>query len=637
MALITIDKVSLAFGHHQLLDAVNFSIERGERIALVGRNGAGKTTLMRLLVQEINADDGQIHYQDGIKIAILDQEVPEQLNGSVFDIVASGAGEVQQILSDYHHLLLQINDSPDDAQLTLMSELQQKLDHHNGWNMMQQVEEVISRLNLQPGQLIENLSGGLKRRVMLAKALVNSPDILLLDEPTNHLDLDSIIWLENFLSSFPGTLLFISHDRTFMQQVANRFMELDRGNLYSWEGDYHNYLRRKAEQLHAEQKAHDAFDKKLSEEEVWIRQGIKARRTRNEGRVRALKSMRNERRERRQQLGQVKMEIDDSLRSGKIVAEIKNLGYAYANHPVVRDFSGLILRGDRIGVMGPNGIGKSTLLRLILGELTPQEGQVKLGTKLEIAWFDQLRGQLDGEKTVLDNIGLGKEFVTINGKERHVYSYLQDFLFSPERARAKVKALSGGERNRLLLARLFTSPANLLVLDEPTNDLDADTLELLESLLLDYSGTLILVSHDRSFLNNVVTSTLVFEPDLQRPGEYVLNEYAGGYDDWLQQRPVMQKTISEGSQQKVKTPPPRPQRREPEMTSREKRELQALPEKIEQLEQQQAVLEEQMAAADFYQQTPAQIDQQVAEYERLKAALEDLYQRWEMLESLSSE
>ncbi|MCU7837177.1 MAG: ATP-binding cassette domain-containing protein, partial [gamma proteobacterium symbiont of Taylorina sp.] len=495
------------------------------------------------------------------------------------------------------------------------------------WSMVQKVEETISRLQLSADELIENLSGGLKRRVMLARSLVNEPDILMLDEPTNHLDIDSILWLENFLKTYSGCVLFITHDRIFLQNVATRILELDRGLLVSFPGDYETFLRRKDEMLHAEEKANELFDKKLAQEEVWVRQGIKARRTRNEGRVRALKAMRDERGQRRNLQGKAKLELDDKKNSGKLVVDIDKITFEFENQSIVSNFSTTILRGDRIGIIGPNGVGKTTLLNLLLGELAPQSGKVKLGTKLEIAYFDQLRNQLDQEKSILENIGQGREFVSINGRERHVYSYLRDFLFSSERAKVSVKALSGGERNRLLLAKLFTRPANLLVLDEPTNDLDSDTLELLESLLVEYKGTLIIVSHDRSFLNNVITSSLVFEAD-------GLNEYVGGYDDWLRQRkePL---SVSAAKTSQLSKPETKKKKIEPaiKLSYKEQRELDELPNKIEKLEKQQSALEAIIAVPEFYQQDQNQINKELSRLEDINQKLEVVYERWDLLES----
>ncbi len=632
MSIFSIDDLSLAFGTHVLLDHASFSLDRGERVCLIGRNGTGKTTLMRLIQGEMQPDEGDIRKKDGLVVASLSQEVPHEATGSVFNIVSSGMGNAAQLLQDYHHVLHEVSQGDEQA-LKKMETIQHDLEAINGWSMVQIVEETISRLQLNGDDLIENMSGGLKRRVMLAKALANEPDILMLDEPTNHLDIESILWLENFLKSYSGCVLFITHDRIFLQNVATRILELDRGKLVSFPCDYQTYLRRKEELLHAEAKANELFDKKLAEEEVWIRQGIKARRTCNEGRVRALKAMRDERSQRRNLQGKARLEVDDQKKSGKLVIEVENISFEYENHYIVKDFSTLILRGDRIGIIGPNGVGKTTLLNLLLGKLAPHSGILKLGTKLEIAYFDQLRDQLDEDKSILENIGQGREYVSINGRDRHVYSYLRDFLFSSQRAKVPVRALSGGERNRLLLAKLFTKPANLMVLDEPTNDLDSDTLELLESLLMEYQGTLIIVSHDRAFLNNVITSSLVFEN-----GE--LNEYVGGYDDWLRQckEPVDSKDSGKKpQQQKIKSD------KEPKasgnnntvakLTFSEQKELEKLPAKIEQLEEQQTEIEAEIAEPDFYQQEKFFINKKLAELEGLNRELENTYKRWELLEA----
>lgn len=626
MSIFSIDNLCLAFGSHVLLDHASFSLEKGERVCLIGRNGTGKTTLMRLIQGEMQADEGDMHKKDGLKIASLAQEVPHEACGSVFDIVASGVGEAARLLQEYNHVLHDVANGDMDA-LKKMELVQHELEDADGWSMVQKVEETISRLQLSADELIENLSGGLKRRVMLARSLVNEPDILMLDEPTNHLDIDSILWLENFLKTYSGCVLFITHDRIFLQNVATRILELDRGLLVSFPGDYETFLRRKDEMLHAEEKANELFDKKLAQEEVWVRQGIKARRTRNEGRVRALKAMRDERGQRRNLQGKAKLELDDKKNSGKLVVDIDKITFEFENQSIVSNFSTTILRGDRIGIIGPNGVGKTTLLNLLLGELAPQSGKVKLGTKLEIAYFDQLRNQLDQEKSILENIGQGREFVSINGRERHVYSYLRDFLFSSERAKVSVKALSGGERNRLLLAKLFTRPANLLVLDEPTNDLDSDTLELLESLLVEYKGTLIIVSHDRSFLNNVITSSLVFEAD-------GLNEYVGGYDDWLRQRkePL---SVSAAKTSQLSKPETKKKKIEPaiKLSYKEQRELDELPNKIEKLEKQQSALEAIIAVPEFYQQDQNQINKELSRLEDINQKLEVVYERWDLLES----
>ncbi len=627
MSIFSIDGLSLAFGTHVLLNSASFSLEMGERVCLIGRNGTGKTTLMRLIQGEMQADEGDVRKKDGLIVSSLSQEVPHEAKGSVFDIVASGLGETAQLLQDYNHVLHDVANGDEQA-LKRMEQIQHKLEAVNGWSLVQRVESTISKLLLNADDCIEDMSGGLKRRVMLAKALVIEPDILMLDEPTNHLDIESILWLETFLKSYNGCVLFITHDRVFLQNVATRILELDRGQLVSFPGDYQTYLRRKEELLHAEEKANELFDKKLADEEVWIRQGIKARRTRNEGRVRALKAMRTERSQRIEQQGKAKLELDDKKNSGKLVVEVENISYEYDNKPIVKNFSTVIMRGDRIGIIGPNGVGKTTMLNLILGQLAPLSGTVKLGTKLQIAYFDQLRNQLDEEQSIVENIGQGREFVSINGRDRHVFSYLRDFLFSSERAKVSVKALSGGERNRLLLAKLFTKPANLLVLDEPTNDLDSDTLELLESLLMDYKGTLIIVSHDRSFLNNVITSSLVFEDD-------GLNEYVGGYDDWLRQR----KPIAIETQKKA---PPKlidnkvntlaSASKAIKLSYKEQRDLDHLPQKIETIEAEQAELETIIAQPEFYQQDQSTITSQLAKLEEINQRLESLYERWDELE-----
>jgi ATP-binding cassette subfamily F protein uup len=631
MSIFSVDGLCLAFGHHVLLEHASFSLEKGERVCLIGRNGTGKTTLMRLIQGEMTADEGDIRHKDGLRVSYLAQEVPYEARGSIYDIVASGLGDSARLLQEYHHVVQDVSKG-DEAALKQMELIQHELEAINAWSMVQQIEETISRLQLNADDLIENLSGGLKRRVMLARALANQPDILMLDEPTNHLDIESIMWLENFLKGYQGCVLFITHDRVFLQNVATRILELDRGQLSSFPGDYDNFLRRKEEMLQAEEKANELFDKKLAEEEVWIRQGIKARRTRNEGRVRALKAMREERSKRRNQQGKAKLEVDDQNRSGKLVIEVENISFEYENRFIVKNFSTVILRGDRIGIIGPNGVGKTTLLNLLLGNLAPQSGTVKLGTKLEVAYFDQLRDQLDADKSILENIGQGREYVTINGRDRHVYSYLRDFLFSSERARVPVKALSGGERNRLLLAKLFTRPANLLVLDEPTNDLDSDTLELLENLLIEYQGTLIIVSHDRAFLNNVITSSLVFEID-------GLNEYVGGYDDWQRQRKpfasevntkpehVIQNEVAEKSS--ADTSP----KKKGKLSYKEQRELDSLPTSIEQLETQQQEYEALVADPGFYQQEQKIIAQKLSELEHINQSLEDAYERWDELEA----
>lgn len=636
MALINLRKIQLGFGGPALLDNLDLAIERGERICLLGRNGAGKSTLMKLIAGELQADDGEFSIQQGAVITRLTQEVPEGLEGSVFDVVATGLGELGDLVRRFHQISHQLATDGSDKLLDQLSRVQHELEAVDGWQSEQRVETVISRLSLDLDITFAALSGGLKRRVLLARALVQAPDLLLLDEPTNHLDIASIDWLEEFLLNYEGTLLFVTHDRMFLRKLATRIIELDRGQLTDWPGDYDNFQRRKAEMLNAEEKANARFDKKLAQEEVWIRQGIKARRTRNEGRVRALQALRVERKQRRERTGNVSMALQQAERSGKLVIEAEGISYAWDGKPIVRDFTTTILRGDRIGVIGPNGAGKTTLLNLLLGKLTPDSGTVKHGTKLEVAYFDQLRAQLDDEKTVMDNVADGSDKVEINGSSKHVISYLQDFLFTPDRVRQPVKALSGGERNRLLLARLFSKSANVLVMDEPTNDLDVETLELLEELLMDYQGTLLLVSHDRVFLNNVVTSTLVFE------GAGQINEYVGGYDDWLSQRqtPVAQERVKSMPAKPVaeKSPPTKPAPGAPsgkpkKLSYKDQRELDALPKLIEQLEGELEQLQMTVADPAFYKRPQAEKVEVQQQLQVTEAALNEAYGRWEELES----
>ena len=627
MALLRMRDISLGFGGPPLLDQAPLQIEAGERLCLVGRNGAGKSTLMKLIAGELQPDSGTIERAQNLRITRLTQEVPQGLHGSIYDVVAGGLGKLGDLLHRYHELILKLAEGGDERLLTELEQVQHDLEAANGWQLQQQVETVLSRLQLDANLAFDELSGGLKRRVLLARALVIQPDLLLLDEPTNHLDIDSIQWLEEFLLGFSGALLFVTHDRMFLQHLATRILDLERGRLTSWPGDYATYLERKQAALDAEEKLNAEFDKKLAQEEAWIRQGIKARRTRNEGRVRALKALREEHRARRSRLGNAHMQAQEAERSGKLVAEADNISYRYGDQWIVRDFSTSIQRGDRIGIIGPNGAGKTTLLRLLLGQLEPDSGRLHLGTKLEIAYFDQLRSQLDGEKSVIDNLAGGREKITVNGSERHVISYLQDFLFAPDRARTPVKALSGGERNRLLLARLFANPSNLLVLDEPTNDLDVETLDLLEELLLDYQGTLLLVSHDRAFLDNVVTSSLVFEGDAR------VREYVGGYSDWLRQRQPA-KTPAPVARPATSAPPAAPATADkPRKRSyKEQRELDSLPQLIEALETERETLHARMADPAFYQQAPTAISAVQDRLTGLETELEQVYARWEALE-----
>jgi ATP-binding cassette subfamily F protein uup len=632
MALITLNNIHLGYGH-PLLDGISFALDKGERVALVGRNGTGKSTLLKLIDRRIVADDGELAYADGVRVARLDQEVPLETAGTVFDVVAAGLGEIGDAIRRYHHLTHDLGDEPSAATLQELEDCQHVIEAAGAWDMEKTVENLLTRLDLPIDDDIAALSGGLKRRVLLAKALASQPDVLLLDEPTNHLDLDAILWLEEFLLNWSGTLVFITHDRVFLQRLATRIIELDRGRLTDFPGDYPTYLRRKEELLEAEAKANAEFDKKLAQEEAWIRQGIKARRTRDMGRVKRLKEMRETRGERRQRAGQVSMQVQQAERSGKLVVEAENVGFRYGDRPIVTGLTTTILRGDKVGIIGPNGCGKTTLLRLMLGQLAPTAGKIKLGTNLQIAYFDQYRAVLDENASVVDNVAQGSDRVTVNGRNTHVIGYLQDFLFTPDRARQPVKSLSGGERNRLLLARLFTQPANLLVLDEPTNDLDADTLDLLEELLIDYSGTVLVVSHDRAFLNNLVTSVLAFE------GHGVVNEYVGGYDDWVRQRPEATTAAETGpAPAKPATPPatakPAVGAKARKLSFKEQKELENLPGEIERLEGEIAATTAAMAQADFYQQSRQIMTQTQSELADKQIRLETAYARWEELESL---
>ena len=627
MSLITLQNISLSFGSPPLLDNLDLSIDQGERICLIGRNGEGKSTLMKLIAGELAADEGQVRKRGGVRIARLTQEVPRGYAGTVFELVADGLGELAGLVKRYHHLCVELAEGSGEAAMQRLSSVQQEMEAAGGWQLEQQAGQVISRMQLDPDAAFESLSGGMKRRVMLARALVGDPDLLLLDEPTNHLDIESIAWLEEFLLGWKGSLLFVTHDRAFLRRLATRILELDRGHLSDWPGDYDNYLRRKAEMENAEAQENARFDKKLAQEEVWIRQGIKARRTRNEGRVRQLQAMRERARQRRRKQGSARLELNNAERSGKLVCEAEEISYSWEGKPIVRDFSTTILRGDRIGIIGPNGCGKSTLLNLLLGKLQPETGTIRLGTKVEVAYFDQLRAQLDEEATVIDNVGGGRDSVTVNGRQKHIIGYLQDFLFPPARARQPVKSLSGGERNRLLLAKLFTRSANLLVLDEPTNDLDVETLELLEELLLDFDGTLLLVSHDRAFLDNVVTSTLVFE------GEGRVNAYVGGYSDWLAQREKQQQAEAEKPVQREKTARTKRRSSPARLSYKEERELDSLPETIEALEAEKEEVEQSLADPGLYRSDPETVKVLTCRVREIGDALENCYQRWDELEA----
>lgn len=633
MILLTLKNLALAYGHQHLLREVNFQIEGGERVCLVGRNGAGKSTLFRVISGQVQVDDGEIWHPDTLRISYLEQDVPLDSDETIFDVVASGLGKVGELLARYHHALHDISHGEEQG-LANLSELQHEIEVIDGWNIQQRVEMTLSRLDLQADKYLRDCSGGMRRRVLLAKALISQPDLLLLDEPTNHMDIAAIGWLEEFLLAYPGALIFITHDRTFLKHVATRIIELDRGVLTSFPGNYDNYLRRKEEMLEAEARANARFDKRLSEEEVWIRQGVKARRTRNEGRVRALEAMREQRRQRVEVPGKVNMQMDGGEVTGKLVADLRDVSFAYGEHAVIQNLSTRIMRGDRVGIIGPNGSGKSTLLKLILGELKPTSGKVVLGTKLDMAYFDQHRSQLDPEKSVRNNLSEGSDYITVKGRPRHVIGYLRSFLFPPERVDEPVKNLSGGERNRLLLARLFTQPANLLVLDEPTNDLDVDTLELLEDLLIEYEGTLLLVSHDRAFLDNVVTSTLVFE------GHGQVGDYVGGYEDWIRQRkPVAAAVTPRPKDNKAMTAPAKADKAKTpdkvKLSFNEQRELQQLPEKIEALEEEQREIELLISQGDFYQQDKVLIKDTLARLDSIRQELSEAYTRWEYLDGFA--
>lgn len=642
MTLLKFSDVSLAFGAMPLLDKVSWQIARGERVCIIGRNGTGKSSMLRLVKGEQKGDDGDIWRAPGLKIGELPQELPVADERSVFDVVAAGLDGVGELLAQFHHLSQNIHG---DEDLEKLMHVQHELEARDGWRLQQVVESTLSRLQLPADKTLAELSGGWRRRVLLAQALVSEPDLLLLDEPTNHLDIGAIAWLEEALKGFGGAVLFITHDRSFLQNLATRILELDRGGLIDWNGDYASFLVHKEAELAAEATANALFDKRLAQEEVWIRQGIKARRTRNEGRVRALKALRVERGERRERQGKANIQIEVADKSGKQVMVLEDVSFAHQNGPkLVKDFSMVLQRQDRIGLLGANGTGKTTLLKLMLGDLEPTSGKVERGTKLEVAYFDQMRHQLDLEKTVIDNLAEGRDFIEIDGQNRHVLSYLGDFLFSPQRARTPVKALSGGERARLLLAKLFSKPANLLVLDEPTNDLDVETLELLEEVLSNYKGTVLMVSHDRAFLDNVVTSTLVFE------GEGRVREYVGGYEDWIRQGgspKLLGVTESKGGKSEldsavVQAPveevapvvaaAPAADASKKKLSYKLQRELEMLPGQIDALEQRMAEAQEEVSAAGFYQRPIAETAAVLAKIEKLQGELDVLVERWAELE-----
>ena len=642
MPLLTLDRVSLAFGHLPLLDGVSALVEPRERVCLLGRNGSGKSTLLRILSGEQEPDAGSVWRQPDLRAARLDQDVPLAEHLPVFDVVAQGLGGLSDLVLAYHHAAVAVAESATGTALERLGRLQHDLEERDGWRIEQRVELVLSRLNLPADAIVDTLSGGWRRRVLLARALVAQPDLLLLDEPTNHLDVDAIEWLEDFLADYPGAVVFVTHDRAFLQRLATRIVELDRGRLTSWPGDYATFLRKKDEWLANEAILQEKFDRKLAAEEAWVRQGIKARRTRNEGRVRALEQLRKARAARRDQPGVMRLQVGAADPSGRLVFEAREVSKSFDGPPIVDAFSTRIMRGDRVGLIGPNGVGKTTLLRLLLGELAPDSGEVRTGANVQVAYYDQQREQLDPEATVFDTVGEGNSTVTVNGRPRHVNGYLADFLFPPERARSPVKALSGGERNRLLLARLFTKPANVLVLDEPTNDLDLESLELLEAQLAEFPGTLLLVSHDRQFLDNAVTSTLVLE------GGGRVREYVGGYQDWLRQRDAARADAAE--QLSVSQARPRPpaaavqaaapdSRREPplrrRLTFNEQREFAALPGRIDALEAEVRELNERIAGPEFYRDGAAEITRTLARAEEARRELDEAYARWIDLEPRS--
>ncbi|KOE04451.1 ABC transporter ATPase [Vibrio parahaemolyticus] len=638
MALLTIHNAQLAFGDHPLLDRAEFALQENERVCLVGRNGAGKSTLMKVLAGDILLDDGKIQITQDVVVSRLEQDPPRNQEGTVYEYVSGGLAEIGEQLKIYHDLLDLVAQDPSEKNINRLAKTQEQLDHSNAWRFDDRVKNVLSALKLSPDTLLRDLSGGWQRKAALARALVCDPDVLLLDEPTNHLDVTTIEWLENFLKDFKGSIIFISHDRAFIKSMATRIVDLDRGQLSSFPGDYDNYLLEKEEMLRVEDMQNAEFDKKLAQEEVWIRQGIKARRTRNEGRVRALKKLREERRDRREVQGKVNLNIDDASRSGKIVFEAENVSFAYDGKQIVDNFSFNIMRGDRIALIGPNGCGKSTVLKLLLGQLEAQSGRLHCGTKLEVAYFDQYREILDPEKTVIDNLADGKQEVMVGGRQRHALSYLQDFLFAPKRARTPVKALSGGEKNRLLLARILLKPNNLLILDEPTNDLDIETLELLEEMLANYQGTLLLVSHDREFVDNTVTTSWIFE------GDGVIEEFVGGYHDAKQQRDqaLAVRFSTEKPVKKEKVVEETPKTTQPKNNSKKlsyklQRELEALPAKLEQLESDIETLQEQVNDPEFFAKPVEQTQPVLEQLAALEQELEIAFERWEELEAMQQD
>ena len=631
MSLISMHGAWLSFSDAPLLDNTELHIEENERVCLVGRNGAGKSTLMKILNREVPLDDGRIIYEQDLIVARLQQDPPRNVAGTVYDFVAEGVEEQAEYLKAYHDISHKVMSDPSEKNLNEMARIQDILDHQGLWQLDSRITEVLEQLGLNADTELSALSGGWLRKAALGRALVSSPRVLLLDEPTNHLDIETIDWLEGFLKTFQGSIIFISHDRSFIRNMATRIVDLDRGKLVSYPGDYDAYLLAKEEALRVEDLQNAEFDRKLAQEEVWIRQGIKARRTRNEGRVRALKAMRQERSERREVMGSAKMQVEEASRSGKIVFEMEHVNYQIAGKKLVTDFSAQVMRSDKIALVGPNGCGKTTLLKLMLGQLEADSGRIHCGTKLEVAYFDQHRAELDPDRTVMDNLAEGKQEVMVNGRPRHVLGYLQDFLFHPKRAMTPVRALSGGERNRLLLARLFLKPSNLLILDEPTNDLDVETLELLEELIEGYQGTVLLVSHDRQFVDNTVTECWIFE------GEGKIGRYVGGYFDAKGQQGSVQplrSTLTTKTQVNVENKPETVKRASSKLSYNLQRELEQLPKKLEQLETELGALQAKVSDADFFNQPHDTTQKVLAELATAEQALEQAFERWEYLESL---
>lgn len=633
MALISLQNINIAFGGPLILKDLNLQIEKNQRICLLGRNGAGKTTLMHIIAGTLVPDGGIVHRQTSLKVSCFAQSIPQDLSGPVFEIIARGLGKKGELLVCYHHEERRIAQTP-EADHALLNRLHEELDAINGWTAREEIAKIITKMDIDSDWEFQNLSGGQKRRTLLAAALVAEPDLLLLDEPTNHLDIDTIAWLEEYLLRLRCTILFVTHDRMLLRKLATRIIELDRGELVDWACNYDTFLKRRQAVLEDEEKEWARFDRKLAEEEIWVRRGIKARRTRNEGRVRELLKMRAERSQRREREANVEFQVAEAQRSGRMVIEAKNITFGYGEQPVIRDFNTVVMRGDKTGVLGPNGCGKTTLVNLLLGNLAPQSGSIRHGTNLAITYFDQMREQLDEEKSVRENVLLYGDIITLDGQNRHILSYLQDFLFTPERARSPVKSLSGGERNRLLLARIFTRPANVMVFDEPTNDLDAETLELLEDLLVEFSGTVLVISHDRAFLNNVVTSTLVFA------GNGLVKEYAGGYDDWLMQsrsqqilQPVNEAVKIDRKQQYKEEKKARQKRK---LSFKETKELEALPAQIEALETEQRELYAKMADPDFVR-IKENIVAAKARLAEVEQEIARAYERWEQLEAVGED